>query len=533
MNDLAVSYVRVSSKKQDLSRQIKELEDFAEKKNLKVIKCIEDITSASKAFIGERDGFNDLKRFLKSNKNVKNVLVHEVSRLGRKNFEVQNVIEEFYQLGVNIHFRDLNISTLDSNGNKSPESSIIISILGSMAENETRLLAERIKSGLLNSAKNGLAFNKKITGYKKGKDGRPVIDNSDAPMVKRMFELAANETSLYFISKNIIEEFDKEIHPKTINGIIKNSFYKGERKYLGETIPVDKIVDKDTWQKANDFLSSRKKFTKRYRVHENIVEGKIVCYDCNNPMYQIVIEKARCNIFKCSKNCSTSVNRPWLYEMVRYVVDKHTKETNDKEFKENLKIKIKENEQLLADLIKRRKVVETAQLTNYENYLLKNVKDSIYERANDKFERELKTIELNIKQCNEKKKSFKSALSTKPQHFSEDLKTFKVQIQDILKEVEVANDFVILNINNVVQYKIPQINGTKLGWIKRKNKGRKMTFDSPFDTGIEIRNVITDENLEVMINSQSLDDDEIDRYFESEEYRNKIGKIKGLGRKDD
>jgi len=43
---------------------------------------------------------------------------------------------------------DLSISTLDSNGNKSVESSIIISILGSMAENETRLLADRIKSGL-------------------------------------------------------------------------------------------------------------------------------------------------------------------------------------------------------------------------------------------------------------------------------------------------------------------------------------------------------------------------------------------------
>lgn len=533
MSDLAVSYVRVSSKKQDLTRQIKELEDFAESKNLRVIKCIKDITSASKAFIDERDGFNDLKKYLKSNESVKNVLVHEVSRLGRKNFEVQNVIEEFYQLGVNIHFRDLNISTLDSNGNKSAESSIIISILGSMAENETRLLAERIKSGLLNSAKNGLAFNEKITGYKKGKDGRPIIDDTNAPMVKRMFELAANETSLYFITKHIIEEFDKEIHPKTINGIIKNSFYKGERKYLGETILVDKIIDKNTWQKANDFLSSRKKFTKRYRIHENIVEGKIVCYDCNNPTYQIVVEKARCNIFKCSKNCSTSVNRPWLYEMIRYVVDKHTKETNDKEFKENLKIKTKENEQLLTDLVKRRKVVETAQLTNYENYLLKNVKNTIYERANDKFERELNRIELNLKECNKKKKSFKSALRTKPQHFSEDLKTFKVQIKDILKEVEVANDFVILNINNVVQYRIPQINGTKLGWIRRKNKGRKMIFDSPFITGIKIKNVITDEDLEVMINSTNLNHEEIDKYFESEEHLNKIEGVNGLGRKDD
>ena len=165
MKNQAISYVRVSSKKQDLERQIRELEKFASTKDYKIIKCFQDTLSASKSSMGDREGFNNLRKYLESNKSIKSVFVHEVSRLGRKNFEVQNVIEEFYQIGVNIHFMDLSISTLDSNGNKSVESSIIISILGSMAENETRLLADRIKSGLLNSAKKGLAFNKYSAKY--------------------------------------------------------------------------------------------------------------------------------------------------------------------------------------------------------------------------------------------------------------------------------------------------------------------------------------------------------------------------------
>ena len=500
MKNQAISYVRVSSKKQDLERQIRELEKFASTKDYKIIKCFQDTLSASKSSMGDREGFNNLRKYLESNKSIKSVFVHEVSRLGRKNFEVQNVIEEFYQIGVNIHFMDLSISTLDSNGNKSVESSIIISILGSMAENETRLLADRIKSGLLNSAKKGLAFNKKITGYKKDIDGRPIIDEKEAPLVKRMFELASIETSLYFISKILLKEFNKEYHPKTIGGIIKNSFYKGERKYLGETILVDKIVDKEIWQKANDYLSSRKSFTKRYHAYENIVEGKISCYVCYNPMYQVVIKKGRTNMFKCSKSCSVSVNRPWLYEMIKYVVEKHTQKTNDKDFKKDLKNKIEENEYLLNDLLKRRRDIEKAQYHNYENHLLKKVKESLYEIAKDNFEKELNNIELNLKNCNRKKKSFATALRTRPKHYSDDLKTFKVQIKDVLKEVEVSKDFVIINIGDIVNYKIPQINGTKLGWIRRKNSGNKMIFESPFGKNIKITNVISDEQLESMIN---------------------------------
>ena len=501
MAELAVAYVRVSSKNQNVDRQKDELKELALTKGFKIEKYFEDVISASKSNIDDRKGFSDLKRYLADRKKkIKHVLVHEVSRLGRKNFEVQNAIEEFYQLGINIHFRDLNKSTLDENGDKSPESNIIISILGSMAENETRLLADRIKSGLLNSAKKGLAFNDKITGYKKGIDGRPIIDEEDASLVRRMFELAAEETTLYFISKKIFTEFNREFNSKTISGIIKNPFYKGERKYLGETIIVDKIVDKEVWELANSFLLSRKKFTTRFHVYENIVEGKIECYNCGSPMYQVVIKSGRCNIFKCSNNCSISVNRPWLYEMIRYVVDKHTSKVNNKEFKDNLKRKIEENEQLLSDLVSRRTEIETAQILNYERFLMIKVKEYMYDKVNKKFEKELTRIELNLKKCKTKGISYKTALKSKPQHYSDDLKTFKVQIQNILNEVEVGNNYVILNIGNVVKYTIPQLNGTKLGWIKRKNSDKKMIFESPFETGIKIINYINDEELDSMVN---------------------------------
>ncbi|GFD78696.1 recombinase family protein [Tenacibaculum sp. IMCC1] len=533
MKSLAVSYVRVSSKDQDVDRQKDELKSFSQKKDLQIVKFFEDKISATKSNINERTGFKKLKKFLlDDNNNVKNLLVHEVSRLGRKNHEVQSIIEDFSQLGVNIHFMDLNLSTLDENGLKSPESSIIISILGSMAENENRLLSKRIKGGLLASAKKGLAFSDKITGYKKGKDGRPIIDENQAPIVRRMYEMASKNTTLYFISKKIKEEFGTNINSKTISGIIKNPFYKGERMYLGEIIKVDAIVSKEKWELANKFLNSRKVFTKRHRVYENILEGKIECYNCSKPLYQYIVPKSRSNLYKCSQKCSgISVNRPWLFQMIRYVVEKHTEKVNDKKFKEDLQNKIAENLKYIEDLKIQQSTTESAQLQNYDRFLKGKVKEVIYEKTNDNYEKQLKTIELKLNNCLEKNNSFKKALKSKPKHFSNDLKTFKVQIQDILECVEVDENFVIINIQDVVKYKIPKINGTELGWIKRKNKGKDVKFDSPFKTGIITKRCFSDTDLEALIyeHQNPRYNLEVEDYFNSKEYKDKIKGIGSLG----
>jgi DNA invertase Pin-like site-specific DNA recombinase len=532
MKKLAIAYVRVSSKQQNVSRQIEELKEYASKKGYTIDKYFEDTVSGTKSIMGERKGFKKLKAYLSNEKNkTKNLFIHEVSRLGRKNFEVQNAIEEFFKIGVNIHFLDLEKSTLDEHGNKKPDSNLILSILGSMAENENRLLADRIKSGLLNSAKQGLAFSDKITGYKKGEDKRPIIDEDEAPMVRRMYELASEKTTLYFITKKIESEFGKTLGSKTISGIIKNPFYKGERKYLGETILVDKIVGKELWETANSFLSSRKNFTKRYRVNENIVEGKIACDKCDKPLYQIV-NKGRSDMFKCAHGCKVSVNRPWLYEMIRYVINKHTKHLNDKEFKKDLHKKIEENQQFILELKENEEENESAQILNYEKFLKNKVKEHIYEKANTNFERELKNIEKQLKESTTKNSSYRQALKSKPQHFSFDLKTFKVQIQDILNKVEVNSEFVTININDMVNYTIPQLGGTKIGWIKKKNKGKKMIFENPFDSGIKIKNFINDEDLDVMVNNEIYDfDDDIETHFKSDEYKENMKELGSLGNK--
>ena len=304
-----VAYVRISSAEQDLQRQIEDIKNFAKSKNFELVRTFSDTISASKMLISEREGFVNMDKYLLSNINVKNILVIEVSRLGRKHLEILNTIEKYHKRGINIHVKDLNLSTLDSKGEKSYLANMVISLLGSMAENETRLLGERIKSGKLEKARQGVSFNAKTTGYKKGPDGLPMIDEEEAPIVKRMFELASKSIGMRSISEVIKDEFCRDFKSGTIGGILRNPFYKGERTSKNINIELEPIISKKLWKNANDSVDSRKHYASRQYVHPNLVQGKIYCKLCDNAMHQVVILKARSNIYRCkNKSCGNSIN---------------------------------------------------------------------------------------------------------------------------------------------------------------------------------------------------------------------------------
>ncbi|WP_254097271.1 hypothetical protein [Aquimarina sp. Aq107] len=84
-----------------------------------------------------------------------------------------------------------------------------------------------------------------------------------------------------------------------------------------------------------------------------------------------------------------------------------------------------------------------------------------------------------------------------------------------MNNVEVGEDFVVINIENLVNYKIFQLSGTEIGWVKRKHQGEGMMFESPFVSGISIKNVFGDEDLEAIANEwqNSLDSSEVEGYL--------------------
>ena len=89
-----IALLRISSDQQDLQRQRNDIKSFSKSKNFKLIKTFEEIMSGSKTRIEDRTGINDMMSYLDANNDIKNVLVLEVSRIGRRNVDVLNVVEQ-------------------------------------------------------------------------------------------------------------------------------------------------------------------------------------------------------------------------------------------------------------------------------------------------------------------------------------------------------------------------------------------------------------------------------------------------------
>jgi len=491
----AVAYLRVSTQDQSLQRQYDDIEKFAKNKGLNLIKIFDDKISGSKTKTDDRIGFKQMESFIELNSDIKHILVLEISRLGRRNSDIQNVVEKYSSEGINIHIKDLGESTLDENGNRSFKSDLIINMLGVMATNESRLLSSRIKSGKMSNAKKNLAFGGKIIGYKKGEDGTPVIDEEQAPMIKRIFELASKGQGMRNISAMIESEFDRKIAIGTLSGIVRNTFHKGERKYNNLILPVPPIVSEELWQKANDSIDSRSKFGSRTKVNTNIVQGKITCGECGNTMHQKVIPQGRIDIFICKDTkCKNSINRPWLFRMVRLAVEKHAKKTKEKQYRDEIQLKITSNLALIEANNKEQEKLKRRRTRLQIMILDDEMSDEDYKGHLAIIKDGLNKIKIDNKKLNDEIESFENALNNEIKHFDDDLEVFKVQIKDILKSIVIYKKRVLIDIFGWHVYDLHKPNSTKLGW-----EARKPEHERYLNEELPLRKPIDDENLDAMI----------------------------------
>jgi len=149
-------FVRVSmdNTKQSYDRQITELKLYCEQTGHTITKIIATHISGTKT---EKDR-PDLKELFDSarKKEFNKVMVSELSRLGRNAKDIRHTIDTLHNLKIPIIFRNLGgMESLDEAGNESFVTNIIIAIYGEMAQEERRLLSERVKSALNQARANG------------------------------------------------------------------------------------------------------------------------------------------------------------------------------------------------------------------------------------------------------------------------------------------------------------------------------------------------------------------------------------------
>jgi len=143
---LNFSYKRVSTEKQDLRRQE---EAF---KGIVIDKEFCDKVTGSKA---DRPQLNKLRLEAKEGDNI---YVESISRLGRNVDDLRQIVQEFKDEGVTVHFIKEGFNT----GNGNNMFKFMLTILGAVAEMERELTVERVREGIRKAQLYGTRTGRKI-----------------------------------------------------------------------------------------------------------------------------------------------------------------------------------------------------------------------------------------------------------------------------------------------------------------------------------------------------------------------------------
>ncbi|MCZ4693307.1 recombinase family protein [Ancylomarina euxinus] len=468
----AVIYARVSSTddSQSFDRQIDDLKRWAQYLKLDISAIFAEKISGFRKGLDERIEFNKMLDYIQDN-NIKHIMVSELSRLSRRYIDIVNFIDDCTKKGIAIHIQKEGLSTLNENGVENPTVQMMTGMLSSMAQQESISLSHRIKSGKQFAASQGGCFSAKIYGYDKGSDGKPVINEGESILVKKMFELLLNGVGVRTIVNYLNENYEtKEWKTGSVHSIVRNSFYCGKRKYNDSIIKVPAIVDEETFNAAQKFIDERKRFAGRIGVHVNPFASFIKC-KCGATMNQIIIKSNNINIYRCSKKCDTkSVNRPFLIQEVRNVLESNASLSKDELVRSDLKQKIDTNNANLTTHLKRKRALKIMSEKNYERLLSSKIDDVKYDAFERKFEYELSQIEIDMKDLYETNRALQNSLDNEIIHYSDNHDIFKSQLLKILEWIEIGDDFAVVKIKGWAKAMIPIYRGHQLFAYKKSLK---------------------------------------------------------------
>jgi DNA invertase Pin-like site-specific DNA recombinase len=147
-------FIRVSTQQQDYDRQVLELTEYCESRGYAITKTIATKISGVKNN-EQRPDVQELFQAAKIRQFDK-VVVSEISRIGRNARDIRSTIEYLHNKGISIIFRNLGgLESLDERGSESFVTNIIIAIYSELAQEEKRILSERIRSGLVSARAKG------------------------------------------------------------------------------------------------------------------------------------------------------------------------------------------------------------------------------------------------------------------------------------------------------------------------------------------------------------------------------------------
>lgn len=175
------------------------------------------------------------------------IVTKEVSRFARNTVDTLQYTRELKKLGIGVLFLNDNINTLD------PDAELRLTIMSSIAQEESRKTSERVKWGQRRRMEQGVVFGRDMLGYDV-RGGKMYINEKGAEIVRLIFHKFTNEgKGTHVIARELKEAGITPMRKRDWTNTVILRLLRNE-KYCGD------LVQKKTY--TPDYLTHEKKYNR-------------------------------------------------------------------------------------------------------------------------------------------------------------------------------------------------------------------------------------------------------------------------------
>ncbi len=397
------AYCRVSTDKDDqinsLENQKRYFEEYINKnKEWKFIGLYVD-EGISGTNVKKRMGFKKMVAEA-GQKKFDLLLTKEISRFARNTLDSILYTRQLKGLGIGVIFLNDNIHTLDA------DSELRLTIMASIAQEESRKISERVKWGQKRSMENKVAFGNRVYGYSIA-NGKLSVNPEEAEVVKTIFRLYKEGMGTHILAKELKSKGiltpngSRNWTNATLLRILKNEKYigilkqrkqittdflnhtrkrnEGEEEYIVSENNHEPIIDRVNFdviqqeiQRRMTYQFNKTKYSNRYPW-----SGKLECANCGSKYKRTIWHKGKSYekvVWRCAENIRNGNEKAGIQGKVGCTAKPIEEIVLQKAFLDLVQDIVKDRDAIADELEKTiSKVMEEAQNTS----CLKILKESI------------------------------------------------------------------------------------------------------------------------------------------------------------
>ena len=235
------------------------------------------------------------------------VIVYKIDRLSRNLCDFLELTKFFEKHNVSFVSVTQEINTSTSSGR------MMLNILATFSQYEREIIAERIRDKFAASRKKGLWMGGCLPLGYRVENRKLIVVPEEAEIVRMIFNryletLSPLQLATELNEKGYRTKTGREWNLKNMFHILHNCTYAGLVQHKGETYrgEHEAIIDKETWEKVQQYLGKKGEHKEIFRRPDTIVplKGLVRCGHCGGPMSLSMTRRDNrtYGYFRCSKD---------------------------------------------------------------------------------------------------------------------------------------------------------------------------------------------------------------------------------------